>query len=387
MEMNLFYRVWVLLGLVFGYLKVEGQAFEYIPWYVKSNCKDCDTTYMLNVAAEDSLFIAKKGGKYGVIDFSNKILIPFEYDSISSDISRFDWKNYNKAKYLVKKANKYGFLGADLKIILKPQFDEVSWVNFKGAKSFPSLIIVKMKGSTKVFNLAAMNYASSTCDSVRGSMNQKYKFGPQFPEMRVYYKGQSHLIDSLGKKHFNFTNVIERYSEDGEHAFLEDTLFNKKPVNVCPKLSISEINHLDQREDYAVVRSGSKYFVINKYGESSIGFDKAPDIYDSKNGLILGIKNKSREVTALYDFKGLEVGDMSKYKSAEWLRDMENEIWYYTVTTFENKVGLVNAKGELLLDYVYDKIGNSDGRLVAVKDGEEKELELQKLKPIKKENN
>ena len=60
----------------------------------------------------------KKGGKYGVVDNSSNIIIPYKYDDASEFVAE---------KYLIKikTGDKYGLVNKDDKIILEAIYDDL----------------------------------------------------------------------------------------------------------------------------------------------------------------------------------------------------------------------------------------------------------------------
>ncbi|MFK8102329.1 MAG: WG repeat-containing protein, partial [Saprospiraceae bacterium] len=68
--------------------------------------------------------IAKKGGKYGLINEKNKVLLPFEYESIQY-LFFGKKKRYRQEYITVKKGGKYGLIDRDLKEIFPIQYDKI----------------------------------------------------------------------------------------------------------------------------------------------------------------------------------------------------------------------------------------------------------------------
>ncbi len=68
--------------------------------------------------------IAKKGGKYGLINEKNKTLVPFEYESMQY-LSFGKKKRYRQEYILIKKDGKYGLMDRDLKAIFPVQYDKI----------------------------------------------------------------------------------------------------------------------------------------------------------------------------------------------------------------------------------------------------------------------
>ena len=77
-----------------------------------------------------------------------------------------------------------------------------------------------------------------------------------------------------------------------------------------------------------------------------------------KNSTYFVLKKKKSKLPALYNFKGDELGRIAKYVHSE-LADNYNSIDYYIrIYDKKEKQGLVNSKGELVIDCIYDNISN-----------------------------
>lgn len=64
--------------------------------------------------SEDQLF--KFQGKYGVVNYENKIVIPAVYDLIENI--------YVSKEFIVKKNNKYGVVNSENQIVVKIEYDD-----------------------------------------------------------------------------------------------------------------------------------------------------------------------------------------------------------------------------------------------------------------------
>ena len=79
-----------------------------------------DSLYASNT--EETAFIAGRNGKYGLVDIFNNTLIPFDYSSIHS--------NMNGSKYIIEKNGYYGVVNADGNIIMPIVYDYIYPCNY-----------------------------------------------------------------------------------------------------------------------------------------------------------------------------------------------------------------------------------------------------------------
>lgn len=189
-------------------------------------------------------------------------------------------------------------------------------------------------------------------------------------------------VDTTTKKAYNFNNI--RVKKLGQYVVLEDTVSNNIPININPLASINRVEELNKGHHYAIVFCLNRYFIINKYGEMSAPFEEYPEFYDHEKGLVFVKMFKSAKASGLYDFKGKEIGKLSKYKYAYQECDMKTNECYYIFQDSKKKKGLMNMKGELLLECKYADIGSiSEGKFIAwITTKKQEDVELSKLKPL-----
>lgn len=94
------------------------------------NFKEIGSDYDLVYDWKNSLFIVKKGSKYGLIDLNNKVVLPCEYDSI--------WDEFKNELGTLKKDNKYGVITNKGIVVIPCKYDNITFVD--GAKIIATLM-------------------------------------------------------------------------------------------------------------------------------------------------------------------------------------------------------------------------------------------------------
>ncbi len=74
------------------------------------------------VSAKDTLWV-KKNNKWGFINVSGKIILPFEYE----DINISAWQDKSKPYALVKKSGKWGMVDTTGKVLLECKYSSIGW--------------------------------------------------------------------------------------------------------------------------------------------------------------------------------------------------------------------------------------------------------------------
>lgn len=172
------------------------------------------------------------------------------------------------------------------------------------------------------------------------------------------------------KDKIDFNKVVVK--ELGNTVQLIDTSGGSEK-NITPMATINRVEELNKEKNYALVYCLNRYFYINELGEMSAGFEKYPDYYIPDGELIFGSKLKRQKANGLYNFRGVEVGEMSKSKLSYVEYDMETQEPYFLFINSKKQRGLMNKKGKLVLECKYLDIGTISGAKcdVWLKKGEE----------------
>jgi len=72
---------------------------------------------------QDNKYIAKRNGKYGIINLKEMNIIPFKYDEISN------WVEYGPKAHFVTENKKKGLISYDGKILIPTEFDLLSYIS------------------------------------------------------------------------------------------------------------------------------------------------------------------------------------------------------------------------------------------------------------------
>jgi hypothetical protein len=188
-------------------------------------------------------------------------------------------------------------------------------------------------------------------------------------------------VDTISKTAYDFKNI--RIHKSHGKVMLEDTSGNRTPLNICPQLPIDKLCSISKEISGAIVRSGKNYYVINRYAEISTGFGREPIAFISHNNSIFTYKTKRSKTACLYDMNGNELGQISKYVYAELVKNNDKDAeTYIRIYDKNDKQGLVNSKGELMMECIYDHISAiTDGVCTIAINGREGKAYLDKLKP------
>ncbi|MBK6834193.1 MAG: hypothetical protein IPG89_07925 [Bacteroidetes bacterium] len=316
-----------------------------------------ESSHFFDVFKDEYYICAKKNGKHGIINLDNKIVKPFEYDVIGASLIYGYW-NDSISFHLVRKNGKIGFISNSLKEYIPTEYDSVGNLNEEN-RIMPDKFSLKKQRLWYLYNFKNKQLSTNGFDTIIFENSKYYdSYNNKTTQAIATKNGETFLIDSTGKKYYDFRNIEAR--ETDNHVVLEEKKLNKIPVNITPLATINRIEDFNQEHSYAIVFCLNRYFVINKYGEMSFGIEKMIEFYDYKNNTIFGSKSKKSKSNALYNFNGNEIGQLSKYNWTQLEVDTKTQEHYFVFKNSKNKLGLMNAKGELLLDCIYNGIIQSE---------------------------
>lgn len=314
-----------------------------------------DSSYLYDVYKDEYYMCVKKNGKYGIINFENKQLVPFEYDEIGKSLIYNYWQDSITFHRIYKKG-KIGYISNSLKEYLPAEFDATGLLN-EESRIMPDMFILKKDKLWYMYDFKNKRLIQNGFDTIiLSEKNKHYEYNTKkwITPIIASKNGVNFYIDSTGKKYFDFKQIKERIN--GEYVILEDSSLNTIPVNICPLATINSIETINTEHSYAMVYCLNRYFIINKYGEMSTGFEKMIEFYEPTLNLIFGGKSKSVKSDALYTYNGTEVGKLSKYNWAIHHEDNITHEHYFVFGDKKKKQGLMNSKGEEILKCEYYEI-------------------------------
>ncbi|MCD6068003.1 MAG: repeat-containing protein [Bacteroidetes bacterium] len=339
--------------------------------------------FFYSISKNHYLLAVKQNGKYGLIDLKGNIIHSFEYEFLSRSLLTSYWNDTIGAHVAVRNG-KTGFIGSDLQTLVPFEYDGISGMNFNDRLMYREFALKKGK-QWHLYRYADKFLSPYGYDTLLLNTEYSSSIGwrKNKPDMGVK-NGQKFLIDSTGKAYFDFSKVSIT-EHDNNYVALEEKTLNEIPLNITPLASLNRVEDLNTEHHYAIAFCLNRYFIINKYGEMSAGFEVPPDHYDHERGYIFVKRLKKQNAPGLYDFKGRELGKMSEAKIAYMEYDMQSKEVYYLFTDKKGLKGLMNAKGELILENKYADIGTiSDGKCEVweKKEAQPYTVDLKSLKPL-----
>lgn len=347
-----------------------------------------------NIWYEDNVLKVSKSGKYGIIDFEGKEILPCEYDEITAlngvksnilvkkagnvglvnekgqTIVPVQYKNiltlkegYKNEYIIVNENDQYGLINTSGVVVIEPKYEMVKYLNSS------SMFAVKEAGVWKVIDTGDGNIiinggyddiTQAKTDSIVVVKNGKYgvinsnkeeKIEPQYEDLKyafsIYYiakkEGKYGIINTENEEikpfeYMNMTYIESANLIQADKTETETVIFDS---NLGQKISgiISEIN---------IEKGYIKAFVDNEYKYYNFKFEekKSSDLLTTNNLFLskkdgkYGYVDKSGAKVIDYKYE-----DATEQNSCGFAAIKENGVWGSI-----NKAGAVSKEPSVNLD-------------------------------------
>ena len=349
-------------------------------------------------------------GKYGVINNKGSYLVNPEYDQITVDNYTTEEDGYKHAGYIVSNTTengyRYGYVDINGNVLLEPEYTEVSRIiNIKDNDNI--YLIVAQNGQYGMFKnqeqIIGNEYQSISYNSESNTLTleKTRRYGMATLDGEVVIPVEFAQVDSTGKYIYT-TDVDENvkvYQEDGNPAEIDSNVYILETENENYQIKIdnsqgsvysilnkngeqittqnySYINYL--YDNYFIVSvTGGKVGVINDKEEPiiEIQYDSIEKV-EGTDYIITRLSENSS--TQLYDKNFKELCEMTnaivqteenyvkvyndtetKYFDLEGNEKQNTEILTNNqiyAKSQDGKWGFVDKSGNVVVDYIYDKV-------------------------------
>lgn len=355
---------------------------------------------------KEGMLLVKESGKYGVINSRGKQIIKSEYDSIVGDGFYTNVDNYKLSGYIVCKKTengyRYGYINCKLKKLLDTEYNELYRVN-------------KMTMSQDIYLIASKNGQVGIIKNKKQIVDYAYQnieYEVENNLFKVERKNKYGVMDTNGKTILpvDYDELVFKgiyiNAKLADEYLIYDTLGNKiedsKYTSVMKTDNENYFITIDKEGYYGVITDNKKILVENKYDYIEYLFDKyfivsnedgKLGIIDAKNNIVVNfeydvlhkidgtnmitantIKDNmaviySKDIKKIYSGKDFEINvnkDYAKLVSKDELKyfnldgkeisniEVLNNKLFAAVSN--KKWGFVNKEGQVIVNYIYDKV-------------------------------
>lgn len=327
-----------------------------------------------NIWYEENVLKVQKDGKYGLINFKGKVILPIEYDEITTI------KGIQNS-IIVKKDNQLGLCNKEGKIIIEPKYNEI-------------------KALSEDYKLG---YIVTNKEQKQGiiSIDKKQILEEKYEEIKpitgngmyvVKENGVLKLIEETG------ITLIENKFDDVTQLNTNQVVFIKNNKVGVMNLEGTEIIPAQYQEikyttkEYYIAKKDNKYGIIKENNETVKPFEYSNISYQAVAGFFQLDKEESVETKILdNNLKEKLIGILSEINTnKEYIRIRIGEEYKYYNFKFEEKqakdilventlflskkdgkYGFVNKDNQVIVEHQYDDATeqNEYGYIAVKKDG------------------
>ena len=358
--------------------------------------------------------LVKLDGKYGVINNKGNNLVEPEYDQITVDNYTTEEEGYKRAGYIVSNTTedgyRYGYIDIDGNVLLEPEYTEISRItNIKDDNNI--YLIVAQNGQYGLVKnqepIIKNEYQSISYNSESNTLTleKTKRYGVATLDGEVIIPTEFVQIDSTGI-YIYATDVdgnVTAYKEDGNPAEIDSNVYilNTENENYQIKIdntqgsSYSILNQAGEqitKQNYSYINylydsyfivsvTGGKVGVINDKEEPviEIQYDSIEKVEGTDYILTRLSQNSS---TQLYDKNFKQLCEMTnaivkkednyikiyndtetKYFDLEGNEKQNTDIFpdnQIYAKSKDEKWGFVDKSGNVVVDYIYDKVTDLD---------------------------
>ncbi len=324
-----------------------------------------------NIFFEDNVLVVKKDNKYGLVDYSGKVLMNCEYESIDSI------KGIENT-LIIKKDGKVGISDNNGNIIVKVEYKDIKGIGDNYQNGY---IVINDENKYGVIDFTGNQILENKYEDI----SQVYGSG-----MYIVKEKEYKLIDKSGKEILNNFDSIK--SINGENVIVSvDGKFGVKNTQNEELISIDYQDLTYAFSDYYIAKKDGKYGLINTNGEEALKFEYNNLSYREVAAFFEGEKeNNPNTIVIDSNFEEKLQGYISEVNidKGYFRIKIDGEYKYYNFkfeekaskdilsdnTLFlskkDNKYGYVNKDGDVIVDYIYDdaREQNSYGFVAVKKD-------------------
>lgn len=263
--------------------------------------------------------IAKKNGKYGVINIDGKKIIDFKYDEINSDSYYSKEKEYSLGGYIVgikkEEGFRYGYISNKRKKILETEYNKI-------------YRMTQIEDDKNIYLVAEQNGQAGLLKNKKKILNYEYQSidYESLNKVFIVQKGQNYgVVDIQGKTivEASYSDLtiegIYIYANKGNQTEVFDIEGNKQEIpkykTITPTKNENYNITIDSNNKYGVTDKQGNVIIPNNYyyaeyisGDYFIvsGIEGKSGIIDVKNETILSIKYDI--VQKIEDFNIIQTG-------------------------------------------------------------------------------
>jgi len=309
-----------------------------------------------NIWYEENILKIKKNGKYGLINFNGKELIPAEYDEINT-------LNGIENSIIIKKNGLIGLVNDNGSTIVEPNYVEIKNLGNTYKEGY---ITVDSRGKYGVISTTKKQILENKYDEIAQIYLENYYL--------VKENDTTKLIDSKGNTIIeNGFDEIKSATSNGV-IFVKDNLYGE--MNTSGEVTIeAKYQYLEEsKRGTYIAKLNDKFGLIDNFQNIKLEFNYTGITYNEKVKLYFA-EDAQAKTTIINDklqvkFTGIlseintekayirmRINDEYKYYNLDCEEKSNTEILKDNtlfLSKKDGKYGYVDKRGNVVVDYIYD---------------------------------
>lgn len=326
-----------------------------------------------NLWYEQNVLKVEKNGKYGLINFEGKSILPTEYEEITA-VSGIE------NSFKIKKDGKYGIVDSEGKMVVEPKFADIDVL---GKDNKTGFIIKADSGKYGIIDYSNKQILETKYDSIEKIYgNDLYVVTVNGKQKIVNKENNDVLTDGF--------DTIKQILSNQENAVIFVKANKYGIMNLKGEILIeAQYDSLKEAKlGTFIAQKNGKYGIIDSENKEKIAFEYTSIVYNEKANIYIleddnlnsNILNSDLEIKLsgmlieLNESKGylkLRVDDEYKYYNLKFEEKNEADIFpnrTLFISKKNGKYGYVDKEGKIVVDYIYDDATEqNDYGYVAVK--------------------
>lgn len=326
-----------------------------------------------NLSYDENVLRVEKDGKYGLINFQGKEVLPINYDEIVA-VSNIE------NSFKIKKDGKYGIVNNNGNIIVEPLY---LYIDLLGNDNKSGFIVKDESEKYGIIDYSNNKVLDIMYDSIEKIYGNNLYVVTVEGKQKIVNKDNNDVLttgfDSIKQILANNENAV---------IFIKDNKYGIMNLSGDVLIEAKYDDLLETKVGMFIAKENDKYGVINISGEANVEFKYSSIVYNEKADIYFAeddnfntnILNKDFEIKLsgflieLNETKGyvkLRIDDQYKYYNFKFEEKSESDI-FTNRTLFlskkDGKYGYIDKSGNVVVDYIYDDaIEQNDYGFVAVK--------------------
>jgi len=265
------------------------------------------------IKKEDNFFVVGKNENYGIINFDGKEMLPCIYTEIK----------IQNPYISVKKDGKYGYFTADLKKVLNVEYDYIYATAY-------DIIVTNKNGYVGACNSDGSTIFEPNKYTTLEPMNSKFFLFSTGSDLGVISRSRQVIINEEYDDIYSLEGLGFATKKKSKFGFINITGTYK----VSPQFDhVSKLN-----SSYVLVQNKAKYGVINSKGEGII-----PINYRAISATV------HNNIFKVHGFRNQKISG----SEIQQIINADIPMGYSDIQYIEYKWGVLNSKGQILLDTIY----------------------------------